>query len=225
MQISMGQAAANALAKWLKQSMSGDVVVYARWPRGPELSSGKRVISIIPVGNRTTEDMYGVYEWVNQVNTSPTTATVLIKTGEQIQPMQLDVWTDSADGRDDIIAQLDQVLYAGPQQTMNTLNGPVNVLSDPINVELVLPFDLGTSTVPGLYANSTCAFQFDDEIIDDDPDSMMRNEFRARYLGESRMAKTVMRTVPITNTVGMQLQYSEQPITSTFKPNVTIKPV
>lgn len=232
MQVSVGQQAANALATYLRQTLSGDVVVYSHWPKGPDLP--ERVVSIIPVGRRTRGDEYGTLEFVDQTNLQPAslsagqTATVTIKTGEQTQPIQLDIWCTTFDGRDDIIAQLDQLLYQGPVTTMNVPGSTQVVYSDPVIDELVLPFDQANSVNPSPYAGQTVAYQFDDCSIDDTPDSIQRDEYRAIFLGEARMAKTVFRTVPITSNVGLEYTVSMEPLPAVpgtpFVPDFTAKP-
>lgn len=225
MQTSVGQAAANSLATYLKSTLSSDIVVYSHWPKGPSLP--KRVVSIIPVGRRTRGDEYGTLEFVDQVNLSTLSATITIKLGEQTQPIQLDIWTDTFDGRDDVIAQLDQLLYQGPVTTMAVPYSTPGRNSDPVNDELVLPFDLSNSQSPSPFAGQTVAFQFDDAVIDDTPDSIQRDEYRATFLGEARMAKTVFRTVPITSNVGLQYTYSTKPIVAPgtpFVPDYTAYP-
>lgn len=206
MRTSVGKASANALGAFLKQSFaqngSGDVTVYSRWPNGPDLKG--RVISIIPVGNRVRDDSYGTIEVANRVNLSATTAQIRFRQGDLTQPLQLDVWCRSDDGRDDILAQLDDILHQGLPQTLNVLNSLQTITGDPVNDELSLPL-----AVP--FDGDFATYQFDEESIDDTPDSIQRCEYRATFLGQARMPYSFFRTVPRLIAATMKIQATATP--------------
>ena len=118
-------------------------------------------------------------------------ARVQVRDGDLTQHMQVDVWADSYAGRDDVIAQLDDALHAGRAETLNIKNSVQSIQSDPYNDELALWFAEDSE-----FTGNICTFQFDEFVIDDDPDAVQRCEYRATGIGESRMPNLVSRTVP-----------------------------
>jgi hypothetical protein len=206
MRVSIGQAAADALVAWLKQSLSPDIRCYAHWPQAGTDIQGREV-SIIPVGRRTRIEGYGTFQVAGRSDISATQARIQIRDGDISQHMQLDVWADSQEGRDDVISQLDDILHAGKASTLNVKNSIQTVVSNPYNDELVLPFGEATE-----FAGNNCTFQFDDIVIDDTPDSIQRCEYRATALGDSRMPHIVTRTVPRLIAATFKAQTTESPI-------------
>ena len=214
MQTSVSRAAAQALGKWLTQSLTGEIKVHDKWPAvGVQLKG--RVVTIVPVGNRERGDSYGTVEIVSRTNISATQCQIVFQQGELSQPLQLDVWADSDVGRDDVLAQLDQVLHAGRAQTLNIQNSVQSVYSDPFSDELVLAFD-PTGPFNGAY----CSFLFDDVAIDDTPDSIQRAEYRATLLGSSKMPYMYIRTVPRLISATFEQQVTE----ATVFPPTTVLP-
>jgi hypothetical protein len=185
---SIGQACAVALAAWLRQSLTPDVEVTARWPN-PDKRLAKRALSVVPVGRRTRNDAMTVWLTGERTNISPTQATVQYQLGGIMQPLQMDIWASSEDERDDVIAQLDDVMNAGLAATLNVKNSTQTVYSDPVRDGILLPL---AAPFAGLCGD----FWFDDVAIDDTPDAIQRAEYRATYLGEARAPYTVTRTVP-----------------------------
>jgi hypothetical protein len=214
MQPSVSRGAVQALGQWLKQSLSPDIKVQNKWPAaGVPLE--ERVVTVVAVGNRERGDSYGTVEIASRTNISATQCRIVFQQGEVSQPLQLDVWANSDVGRDDVIAQLDQVLHAGRAQTLNTLNSVQSVVSDPFEDELVLAFDPN-----GPFAGAYCSFLFDDVAIDDTPDSIQRDEYRATLLGSSKMPYLYLRTVPRLISATFEQQVTE----ATAFPPTTVLP-
>jgi hypothetical protein len=207
MRTSVSRAAVQALGKWLTQSLTKDVKVRDKWPAAGVPLKG-RSITIVAVGNRERGDSYGTIEIANRVNISATQCKLRIRQGEVSQPLQLDVWCDSDVGRDDVVAQLDQVLHAGRAETLNVKNSVQTVTSDPFSDELTLAFD-----PTGDYAGDYCTFLFDDVGIDDTPDTIQRAEYRATLLGSSKMPYSYFKVVPrlINATFAQQVTESSNP--------------
>lgn len=204
MRVSVGQAAANALALWLQQALTRDITVYSHWPEA-DVRLRRRVVSIVPVGRRIRSDAVGVYTTPQRTNISATQATVQFQLGGIIQPIQLDVWASSQDERDDAIAQLDDALCAGIPATLNVANSTQSITGDPMRDGLLLQMGDGFQ---GNYVD----FWFDDASIDDDADAIQRTEYRAIFMGEARTAYTVTRTVPRLLDVELKVQVTQAPV-------------
>jgi hypothetical protein len=189
MKVSVSRAAVQALGAWLTQSLEG-VTVRDKWPPAGVPLKG-RVVTIVAVGNRERGDSYGTVEIASRTNISATQCRIRFRQGEVSQPLQLDVWAGSDVDRDDVIAQLDQVLHAGRSETLNIKNSVQTVGSDPWSDELTLAFD-----PTGPYDGDYCTFLFDDVAIDDTPESIQRAEYRATFLGSSKMPFSTFKVVP-----------------------------
>jgi hypothetical protein len=199
---SISRAAIQALAAWLTQSLSKDITVNDQWPpAGVRLKS--KTVSVIHTGRRQRGDSYGTMEITARTNISPTQAEIRIRMGEVTQPLQIDIWCTNDSDRDDVMAQLDQVLHAGRAETLNVQNSTQTVTSDPWSDDLTLPFDPN-----GCFAGDFCTFLFDDWDISDDVSSIEKSEYRTSLIGEAVMPFSVFKTVP-------------RLINATFEQNVT----
>jgi hypothetical protein len=176
--VSSGQAAANALALWLSANLSHDITVYPRWPEPSNLPP--KSISILRVGRTSRVDAFGLW-LATRTNVGPTRAQVQFMFGAVEQPIQLDVWASTDVDRDDILGQLETVLYAGIKST-------INVSGDPVRDGVLLPLADGFT--------GNVDFFFEDTTIDDTPEQIQRLEFRATIGALARFAITVDANVP-----------------------------
>jgi hypothetical protein len=180
--VSVGQAAANALTTWIQAQVSSDISCFPHWPEPSQLPP--KAISVVPAGKRRRLDVTTNPIVDSRVNVDPNTAQVEFRVGSYIQPVQLDVWTTDQSDRDDIIDQLDEALTAGMALT---LGGAVT--DDPVRDGVLLPL----LASDGYSGNVDC--WLDEPEVDDSPDAILRQEYRATYLGEVRGAFSVVRTV------------------------------
>jgi hypothetical protein len=179
--VSVGQAAANALAKWLETQLE-NVSVYPRWPE-PNVRLS-RAVTVAVVGRRQRLNVVTGFDLQTRQNLTATTALVGVRIGSFIQPIQLDAWATYDVDRDDIVDQLDDALTASAVAT------GVAQTDDPVRDGILLPLledDGFTGTVE---------FWFDEPDVDNTPDSVQRSEFRATYFGEARGDFTRVRVVP-----------------------------
>jgi len=190
--VSAPQAACNALAAWLSRTMTPDITVIPRWPE-PSVKLPPKAISIVRVGRKSRIDAAGIWQ-TSRTNVSATKAQVNFMVGAIEQPVQLDVWASVDLYRDDMLAQLDDVLYAGVNQT---LGKPGNPVRDGLLLKLGDGFD------------GWVDFWFDDVDMYDSPDSVQRSEFRATLNGTARMAYGVSATTPRLLSATFKAQSSE----------------
>ena len=202
MRTSVGRACALALAAYLKRALSPDIVVTSHWP-DPDKRLPARAVSVIPVGRRRRDDASTLWQ-ARRSNITPTEIEIQWEFGGVIQPLQLDLWDRSEDGRDDIIAQLDDALYAGLAETLQEPNGPQTIVSDPVRDGVLVP-------MLGRFEGGVCDCWFEEPAIDDTPDAIQRGEYRATYLGEGRTAFTVTRTSPRLLDAEIKIQTTLEP--------------
>lgn len=199
-QVSLVQAAANALKLWLETALSPDITVFEKWP-DPNTELPPKAVSILKIGKRLRMPAWQIdVAKVQPIGNGPA-AQVTYQLGGIEQPMQIDVWATSDAERDDILAQLDTVLYAGIDQTLG-------LPGDPIRDGLLLPLLDG-------YEGNNCDYWFDEPEIDDTPGAVQRSEFRAIFFGEARMSLIVTpnELTPIIQQVVPVLDGSTNPIT------------
>jgi|GEM_PF-2299977 hypothetical protein len=201
--VSIGKACANALARWLKTSLTEDVRVFDHWPASSRLKG--RAVTVVRVSTREKDDSFGFYQQSGRTNLSPKSASIAFKFGDITQPLQLDAWADSEDGRDDLIAQLDDVLWAGVPQTMNTPNGPQTFTGNPFRDGLLLQLEDG-------FEGNTVDIVFDDVHIHDDAESIERREYRATWTGPAVASYAVTRTVPRMVQAELKAEITEKPV-------------
>jgi hypothetical protein len=193
MSVSVEQAGINALKTYLASQIPG-VTINEVWPN-PDADLPERVITIVKIGAREetkidpkvvasapvmipgSPDPLVLVE--DPVNRSFTWCVKLVR-----QSIQLDVWSCYQAVRDDLHAQLDEALNLGPAITL----GSLMPLSDPFRDGLLLALGDGR---PGF-----ADVRFDGPEIDDTPESVQKNEFRATRFGTIDVPLTITRTQP-----------------------------
>ena len=110
MAVSIQQAACNALGAHLYAQISPEIKISYDWP-DPESQLPERGITILLVGN--TEDNLLDPEPISFVPIDAVQNMYRWKVLERTAPIQMDIWTTYQYNRDDIIAQLDQLLNTG----------------------------------------------------------------------------------------------------------------
>ena len=172
--ISVQQAAMNALKGWLQSSLPRDWKIDARWP-DPDRRLPSKAVTVI---------MSGPVQWIM---TDPVVVdgpfdvgipgskawTWRLRTG--IQPIQLDLWSNSAFSVDDMAARIESVLNAGESATGTNAAGQLP--SDPFRNGILLKLQDGWS--------GNCDFVFNEPEIIEDPTSVQRSEYRYIYHGEA----------------------------------------
>ena len=128
LRVSVEQAAQSALAEYLQNEFDPQFgggaercIVNDAWP-APDSSLPRRAVSIIPAGMR--EDTYLQEE---DIRSTPIQGQLRLWTFQAAacrQPLQLDVWSTSAAGRDDLLARLSDSLRKGTQHTLGDPLGP-----------------------------------------------------------------------------------------------------
>lgn len=173
--VSITQAVANAMATYLSAALTGGVIVQPRWPDA-NTRLPPRAVTVLLVGPP-------IYD---MVQARPDTTTIVDATHVSTswvvynvrQPMQLDVWATSDASRDDIIAQLDNVMNVGQSALVNPISLP-----DPTGE--------GTTLNIGNGWNGTADYIFDSPGRLDTADSVQRSEYRASAKGEAHMALSI----------------------------------
>lgn len=183
MAVSPGQAAANALANYLDQALSDDVVVYPRWAELDAQLSPK-VVTVVKVGARRRLDVVGESTQSQELLPDGKTIRVTRAIGSFEQPMEIHVWANTDSDREDLIAQLDQALNAGIPTTLGLDGDPWR---DGVLVALL--------ESDQFIGNIDCWFEEPEYI--DNADSIQRREYRALYIGEARGLFSVIQDTPI----------------------------
>jgi len=176
--ISLQQAAANALATWLRARV-GDAVVFPRWPE-PNVKLPPKAISVLLAGPRIDEELDPIP--IARRDLSSTRAEYTWRTRLCKQPMQLDVWAKSDAARDDLIARLDRALNASERESIGVPR------ADPVRNGVLLR--LGDDW------NGFADFLFDAPNPFDTPDAAQRCEYRATYRGHAWMDLTMRAESP-----------------------------
>lgn len=169
--VSIQQAAANALAEWLREQLP-DVMVEARWPE-PNVSLPPKAITVLLAGSRIDEPLDPQVLHMTPIDSAK--ALYRWRVAACRQPLQLDVWTTSDVERDDLLARLDDCLRAGPG---HTLDGVWN--ADPLSHEL--EFELGDG-----WEDTIAAIEFEAPQVHDTAESVQQREYRATIRGDARM--------------------------------------
>ncbi len=194
MRTSIQQAAANALAGYLGQLLTG-VVVEPRWP-APDREKPAKIITVVTAGKREDTPTN-----LRQLSTTlPDPDTGGISTVWQIaacrQPFQLDVWTESDVERDDILAELDDALNAGESALTDVYN------PDPVGHGLLLAIADG-------WEGSTADFTFEGADYEDLSDTVGRSVYRATIRGDAHFMLTVASVGARQRVLEFQLALSE----------------
>jgi hypothetical protein len=191
MAVSPAQAAANALANYLDQTLSDDITVFARWAE-PDVQLPPKVVTVVKVGSRRRLEVMGESEVTRELLPDGKTIRETRAIGSYEQPMEIHVWSTSDVDREDIIAQLDQALNAGIPQTLG-LNG--DPWRDGVLIALL---------ASDQYAGNV-DFWFDAVVYDDSGDAVQRREYRAWYVGEARGLFSVIAEVPYMHNITLEL--------------------
>jgi len=194
--VTIQQAAANALARYLTDALSG-VTVEARWP-APERQLPDKMITILLSGPRRDEPME--HRMVSREDLNDTQVSAHWQIAACHQPLQLDIWATQEVARDDILAQLDQVLNAGELQEYNPW---------PVGNGILLPLEDGWEDF-----ETYGSFYFENPDTTDTPDSVKRREFRATFSG----GVDVMLVVPKTSARQTLIRLSQR-LYSTGEPS------
>ena len=170
MAVTIQQAASNALQTWIAGQLTGGVVVDSQWP-GPDTVLPAKAVTILLAGPR--QDSHIPEHILSSVNSGAHQANVTWQYMACEQPLQIDVWATDPIARDDILAQLDQVLNAGNRGVGGTDSYVDGLLLQPL--------------VADNWANTFFDYEFHSPDIDDTPDSIKRSEYRATMRGTAYM--------------------------------------
>ncbi len=160
-------AASNSLATYLSSVMP-DVIIESQWP-DPDKKIPVKAITIIPAGPRNLLYMETPQLISTVALTSPNNLYKW-RVAECEQPFQMDVWSQFAADRDDMVARLDQFINVG----FSLLSGVTNAAKVDQNLSLEMADG---------WEGSNAYFTFDTVIYDDTPDQVSRREYRATYRG------------------------------------------
>ncbi len=191
--VSLQQAAANALAAWLRARIT-DATVFARWPE-PTVKLPLRVVSVLLAGPRVDEELDPIV--VARRHLSPTRAEYTWRMRLCKQPMQLDAWARSDIARDDLVARLDRALNASESDSVGATR------ADPVRNGVLLRVGDGW--------DGFADFLFDAPEAFDTPDAAQRCEYRATYRGHAWMDLTMRAESPrlVAVTLRQQLRDSD----------------
>lgn len=166
--VTVQQAATNALRKFFEsQAELSGVLCDDRWPE-PDTELPDRMITILHAGERQDERI--PEELVRVDDLTGVQARCYWRVKACRQPLQLDVWARYSTHRDDILANLDDVLHKG---TLITLGS-----GDPVRDGPLLQLDEANDGHFG-YAD----FTFDGFRMLDGADQHRQNEYRATCNG------------------------------------------
>ncbi len=179
MAVSIQQAACNSLAAWLVAMMPSDVTVSTKWP-SPDRPLPAKAITVLTAGGRKDTDVE--LQLISQLDIDSLTAAYTWQIKACEQAIQLDVWAKTDAERDDLLAQLDDVLNYGEAAL-----GITGQFHDPARAGLLLSIADG-------WPSSIADFTFDGPNTPDDSDAVKRAEFRATIMGNALVALTVTRT-------------------------------
>lgn len=213
------QSALESLADYLRERFNREIPeegdlktqVFPRWVE-PDTALPARAVSIIMRGPRKREPVQGRQKIVNQIPDPENTALQIYTFEVQVvqQPIQLDVWGEADEDRDDIIDRLDEYLHAGQKETLgDTTSLGVGAFSgrdltrDGVLLAMPEPW-----TTPDRTAFAD--FTFDDDYAFDAAGSVNEESYRATLMGEAGVSLTVVtKEVPLTE-VGLLLSISER---------------
>jgi hypothetical protein len=175
MAVSVEQAAANALGRWLvSQLPASEVTVDTRWPEA-SVDMPTTGITILLAGPPDEEPLDPVV-----VADAPIDATHGMFTWRLAalrQPLQMDVWTRYDLARDDILARLVPLLHAGMRASVGAYN------ANPVRHGVLVPLSDGWDG----YAD--CFFDRPQRF--DSPGAVQRCEYRATYRGWADVDLTI----------------------------------
>lgn len=219
--VSTSQAAANALADWLRSQLDPAVKVITKW--GYRRLDAQPVVTIVPVGRRRRENMIAPFTATTvdldlAGSQAPTQKTVF-RLGCYTQNLQLDVWTSEYDTRDEVIDQLDDALTAGIPQTLQQYIAAQALLGNFITADPVRDGILLALREEDGYSGFVDIL-LDEPQVEDAADSVTQGEFRATYFGEAMGDYTRTRITPRITALVLK----EQVYVSAEPPSLTVVP-
>lgn len=147
---------------------SDGVDVIASWPE-PDKPIRRRVVSVIPVGERRVEYLEPrMLERVLDVPQDPSRPVWRWQVAEVTQPIEIDVWAPHDAWRDEILAALDMILNGFPELPENGL---------------LLQLGNGWS--------GNAVYDFGGPSNLDSPSSVAQAEYRSTLLGDGRAVLTI----------------------------------
>ncbi len=182
--VSIGQAACNALAKFLRTVLTPDCTVYDRWPEPgvdlfaplqPDGPNQRLALTVHRFGRRTALDVVMPPDDGTATQISDTQVTLDWQTVSFIQPIRLVGWANTDDDRDDLVNQLDTALSLGTNFSI-----PGSAPDNPVRDGVQCAFD------PADGYQGYIDYYLDEVSIDDDPASVQRAEMQLTYWGEAR---------------------------------------
>jgi hypothetical protein len=165
--VSLEQAIANALARWLRTSLGPDVVVDSRWPEA-NTKLPPRAVTVLLAGPPEEEPLDPVL--AGREDTSPTTSRFKWRMRAMRQPLQIDAWACYDVERDDLRQRLRSALNAGMRRTLGLANAM------PVDHGVVVPLEDG-------WQGGIADCFFDKPQSFDTPDAVQRSEYRLTYRG------------------------------------------
>lgn len=200
MRVSIQQAAANAFAAWLQDKLP-TVPIISRWP-SPDRAKPLQSISIITAGNRrdTPIDL----RILSKTNVGEKQTKAVWQHTACSQPMQLDVWAQSDPARDDLLAQLDDLLHVDQASLASSF----------------APTPVGTGNLiavaDGWEECGTIAdFNFEEPQLEHGSDDHGRSIYRASFRGEAYFMLTSTVTSPRQTVITFKQYLTESDNTDT----------
>ena len=173
--VSIEQAAANALGRWLSSKLPPDeVAVNTRWPEASE-DAPPKAITILLAGPPDEEPLDPVV--VASAPLDGARAMFTWRVAALRQPLQMDVWTRYDLERDELLARLVPLLNASTRDTIGERN------ANPVRHGVLVPLADGWDGYADCYFDKPNRF--------DSPGSAARSEFRAIYRGFADVDLTV----------------------------------
>jgi hypothetical protein len=165
--VSLEQAIANALARWLTIALGPDVTVDTRWPE-PTTQLPPKAVTVLLAGPPDEEPLDPIV--VGRFDTGPASARFTWRMRAMRQPLQIDGWSRYDLERDDLRQRLRTALNAGMGRTL----GMVNAM--PVGHGVVVPLADG-------WDGGVADCFFDRPHTIDTPDAVQRSEYRLTYRG------------------------------------------
>lgn len=193
-------AATSKLSKYLSGVMP-DVQFELKWP-DPSKSLPQKAVTIIPAGKRSL--VYMEYpQLVSSVDLTPPNKQWRWRVAECEQPIQMDVWAQFSDDRDDIVARLDKYINVGFSQLSTAT---VSTPTVDQNIVLELEDD---------WLGSVAYYTFDEVDYRDTPDQVQRQEYRATYKGMGFFNLSQNAISPEIAKINIKLKISESDLSAT----------
>lgn len=201
MRVTIQQAAANAFAAYLAAKLP-DIAVESRWPSADK-QRPPQSITVIPAGRR--RDLPIDVQLLKKTNRGSNQVDAVWQVAACTQPFQLDVWSTTDVGRDDILARLDDLLHADQSSLTSSF----------------CPTPAGTGALIAIQdgwqeTGSTADFVFDAAELATTADAVGRSTYRATFRGEANFMLTVTSTTARQVSINFQLRISETDIPSDF---------